>query len=118
MNTLIFSVGFEKDYIKQCNTGWGCGYIMIPLNHPFLIAMQAIEDEAYKRDRERYYFTGYQIPRFSEEITLCEDDELEGVNYKLLGFDCAHSWNNIENSDRKFVISKTLEMQRIVESYK
>jgi hypothetical protein len=112
MKTIIYSVGYDESFIKMANTGWGCGYIMIPLDHPFLTAMNNL------LTGDDYMDWGYcQIPEFEEEITLDESDELNGVKYRRLGFDMAHSHNNMSNSSRDIVICQTIKMQSIVESY-
>lgn len=120
MKTLIYCIGYDSKFIKDCNIGWGCGYIMIPINHPFLIAMAKQEKELqdkYPEEENQSYGT-MQIPGFNEEITLDVLETVDFIQYRRLGFDCAHSWNTMENSGRERVLALTMEMQLVVESYK
>jgi hypothetical protein len=83
--------------------GWGCGYVFIPLNHPFLVKRLLNNDT--------YFYP--QVEGFSEEITFAEN---EG-DYLQIGFDTYHSWNTPENSPKSFVIEKTEELKKCIESY-
>ena len=96
---------YNESFIQSCNTGWGCGYVLIPKNHPILVKL-LFENDGY------FYL---QLPNFSEEITLSEWVS-NGEFYKI-GFDTAHGWNNLENSGINFVEAKALEMQKIIDSY-
>lgn len=96
---------YSQEFINSTNSGWGCGYVLIPKNHPILVKL-LFENDAY------FYL---QIPGFSEEITLSEW-EPNGEFYRI-GFDTAHRWNNIENSSLGFVEFKTNELKRLVDSY-
>lgn len=115
--TQIYTVGYDSEYIKQTNSGWGCGYILIPIEHPFLIAMREKEKLEFDADPENYSFWGYQIPEFSQEITLQKNVEINNTKYCKMGFDTSHIWNNKYNSNYDRVLEWTLEMQSIVESY-
>ena len=83
--------------------GWGCGYVFIPLNHPFLVKRLLSNDT--------YFYP--QVEGFSEEITFVKN---EG-DYLQIGFDTSHSWNTPENSSKSFVIEKTEELKKCIESY-
>lgn len=107
MKTIIYTVGYDSQFKKMCKTGWGCGYILIPLGHRFLRATKEQDEDNW----------GYiQVPNFSEEITLCEIKEVNGEQYRCLGFDTAHNWNH-DGHNFDYVLNKTLEMQRIVDGY-
>ena len=108
MKILIYTVGYDSAFKKAMNgrIGWGCGYILIPLDHKFLQSKEVVDEDSVM------WYT--QIPSFSEEITLDESKVVNGITYKCLGFDTAHSWNN-DTHNYEWVLNKTLEMQRIVE---
>lgn len=103
MNTQTRLLPYSEDFIKSTNSGWGCGYVLIPLTHPFLVK-QLLNNDTY------FY---PQIDGFSEEITYCEN---EG-DYLCIGFDMAHSWNNIENSTKAVVEAKTNELKTLIDNY-
>ena len=102
-NTIIELIAYSTEFQKSCNTGWGCGYVLIPLEHPFLVKRLLNNDN--------YFYP--QIEYFSEEITYCE--EVNGV--LKVGFDTAHSWNNLENSSKLFVELKTNELKNCIDRY-
>ena len=101
MNTTVSYTEYSKEFRTSCNTGWGCGYVTIPKGHPILIR-RLIESNYL-------YVTG-----FSYEITYCQNDEEGNL---VIGFDTAHSWNNITNSDEQYVIKTTLELKALIDAY-
>lgn len=103
MNTTIELIAYDTEFQKSCNTGWGCGYVLIPLEHPFLVK-RLLNDDSY------FY---PQIEDFSEEITFCKEEN----GLLKIGFDTAHSWNNLENSSKTFVDLKTRELKKCIDSY-
>lgn len=103
MNTSIKLIGYDDNFIQSCSTGWGCGYVLIPLNHPFLVKRLLNNDV--------YFYP--QISGFSEEITFCE--EIDG--FLQIGFDTAHRWNNINNSPKSFVELKANELKQYIDNY-
>lgn len=101
---IVVVSGYSEDFIKQANTGWGCGYVYIPKDHPILVKL--LVDDGYPCQI---------VDNFSEEITLSNwDKERE---FYVIGFDTAHSWNNISNSDKAWVNAKAEEMLAIVNAY-
>lgn len=97
--------GYSEDFIKQADTGWGCGYVYIPKDHPILVKL-LVDDDGYNRQI---------IDDFSEEITFSNwDKERE---FYVIGFDTAHSWDNISNNDKAWVNAKAEEMLVIVNAY-
>lgn len=95
---------YEQRFIEVANSGWGCGYVIIPKGHPFRVFELLEEDD-------RYF--NIQVGGFSEEITYCAK---EGENL-VLGFDTAHSWNNIENSGKSEVERLTEDLRQCIESF-
>lgn len=95
-------VGYSEDFIKSVKRGWGCGYVLIPLEHPFLVKALLNDDS--------YFYP--QIDNFSEEITYCE---YEG-DYLRIGFDTAHSWNS-NKQDELWVQQKTNELKDCIDNY-
>lgn len=84
--------------------GWGCGYVIIPKEHPFMVKLLLNEETPFYP----------QIKNFTEEITFAE---WENENYFTIGFDTSHGWNNKENSSKSFVIEKTNSLKNCIDSY-
>ena len=106
MKTFTELKAYEQNFIESCNTGWGCGYVHIPKNHPILVKLLINENNGYYN---------LQIDGFSEELTWTSWNETN--DFYVVGFDTAHSWNNIQNSDKNFVEQKTNELKTIVDNY-
>lgn len=102
-NTTIELTAYSTEFQKSCNTGWGCGYVLIPLEHPFLVKRLLNEDT--------YFYP--QINGFIEEITFCEEQN----GFLKIGFDTAHRWNNLENSPKIWVEQKANELKRCIDNY-
>jgi len=102
-NTSIELMRYSTEFQKSCNTGWGCGYVLIPLEHPFLVK-QLLNNDSY------FY---PQINGFNEEITFCEEQD----GFLKIGFDTAHRWNNLENSSKLYVETKTNELKQCIDNY-
>ena len=81
--------------------GWGCGYVDIPIDHPFMIVI----------DLENIYNVG-----IDQEITwnraLKNDPD-----YWTIGFDTGHSYNNVDYHNKDWVKQETLEIARIVAKF-
>ena len=103
MNTQIRLTEYQESFKNSCNTGWGCGYVLIPLNHPFADVKMLLNNDTY------FY---PQISGFSEEITFAE---VEG-EFLVIGFDTAHGWNN-STHDKNFVEQKTNELKTFIDNY-
>ena len=102
-NTTIELMAYSAEFQKSCNTGWGCGYVSIPLEHPFLVKELLNNDS--------YFYP--QIDGFSEEITFCEIND----DFLKIGFDTAHRWNNLENSSKTYVETKANELKQCIDNY-
>lgn len=103
MKTYIYTVGYDSQFRTSCNTGWGCGYCMIPKGHPILNLI----------DAEYGYL---QVPGFDEEITYSEWGKLDGEDFYVIGFDTAHIYNN-EKHNFDYVLSQTIKMQQLIDNY-
>jgi hypothetical protein len=103
MKTQIRLTEYQESFKNSCNTGWGCGYVLIPLSHPFANVKMLLNDDVY------FY---PQINGFSEEITF---SKVEG-NFLVIGFDTAHSWNN-PTHDKNFVEQKANELKTFIDNY-
>lgn len=103
MKTIIELMPYSEEFINNCSTGWGCGYVKIPVSHPFYVKRLLSNDD--------YFYP--QINGFSEEITFAE---VEG-NYLKIGFDTAHIYNNMQNSGKDFVEQKANELKSFVDAY-
>ena len=103
MKTQIRLTEYQESFKNGCNTGWGCGYVLIPLNHPFADVKMLLNNDTY------FY---PQISGFSEEITFAE---VEG-EFLVIGFDTAHSWNN-STHNKNFVEQKANELKNFIDNY-
>lgn len=108
MKTQTFTdlIAYDEKFISQTNSGWGCGYVHIPKNHPILVKLLI-------NDNDGYY--NLQIDDFSEEMTWSRWDEKN--EFFVVGFDTAHSWNNLQNSSKLFVENKTNELKNLIDNY-
>tara|TARA_R110000782_G_scaffold179542_2_gene270237 strand:- start:1635 stop:2045 length:411 start_codon:yes stop_codon:yes gene_type:complete len=105
------TVAYEGSFLRLHNTGWGCGYVIIPKNHPILIKRLI---NIY--DGCNFYL---QPDGFSDEITYCEEQQDSDNKYTgdfKIGFDTAHSWNN-SSHDEAWVLEKTEELKICVNNY-
>ena len=103
METYISTIAYEYDfktYIR--NSGWGCGYVHIPKDHPILIELE----EGWGN-----YLSPKHCP---EEITFTQWDK-DG-DYLIIGFDTAHSYNN-DSHDEAYVTSQANTIKSLVDSY-
>ena len=103
MKTFITTQAYSYNFATIARTGWGCGYVHIPKDHPFLVELN--EDDSY------CYLQPKDCP---EQITLSEwgaDKE-----YYIIGFDTAHSYNN-ESHDEEFVTRIANEIKELVDAY-
>lgn len=104
MEVVIKLMPYSIEYRKSCNIGWGCGYVLIPLKHPFADAKLLLNNDTY------FY---PQVKGFTEEITFAEIED----DFLKIGFDTAHSWNTIENSGKDYVEQKANELKVLIDSY-
>lgn len=124
METIMYLVGYDHEWIEATDSGWGCGYVMVPLNHPFMVELQAeLDKEEAKCAEEGVVFWGGMYPQiydnefdFYEEITYYQDEEIDGVKYKVFGFHTGHLMNNIEKNPFDYVLKSTLEMKKLIDS--
>ncbi len=104
MKTFITTKAYSNEFKSITKSGWGCGYVHIPKDHPFLVQLVQ-QDDCY------FYLEPENCP---EEITLSEwnvDKE-----YYTIGFDTAHGYNN-ESHDEEYVTRKTNEIKKLVDAY-
>jgi hypothetical protein len=102
--TFIKTVGYSDDFIKATKSGWGCGYVYIPSEHPILV--QLINEH-----RDYFYL---QPNNCEQEITLSQWDGEK--DYYVIGFDTAHSYNN-STHDEAYVIAETEKIKALVDAY-
>jgi hypothetical protein len=117
----MYLVGYDKSFIKNCNTGWGCGYVAIPKDNPLVIAhlqkVEAQQSEAETSTEYVYVDRYFQQGEFEQEITYTETETISGVDYLVFGFDTAHSYNG-SNHDFQYVFSETMKIMDAVCEYK
>lgn len=94
-------IPYEESFRKAINSGWGCGYVYIPVEYKEVCATLECD--------------GATVPGFSEEITLNQYVVIDGEKFLQIGFDTAHSWNDMENSGHGEVLRLTIELCSLVE---
>ncbi len=103
--TFISTMPYEEKFSSMCKTGWGCGYVHIPADHPILVKLLIEQSSGY----------GYLQPdNCEQEITLSQWDL--NKEYYVIGFDTAHSYNNFSH-DEAYVIAETEKIKAIVDAY-
>ena len=102
MKTFISTMAYDDDFVSSCRTGWGCGYVHIPKDHPILVKLM-------DNDGWGNYLTPDDCP---EEITYSKWD---GDYYKI-GFDTAHSHNN-SSHDEAYVTEQANAIKLLVDAY-
>ena len=104
--TFIKTVPYTEDFIKARRSGWGCGYIWIPNEHPILVKLIT------ETDQQWYYYL--QPKNCEQEITYSQWDDKQ--DYYVIGFDTAHSYNN-SSHDEAYVIEETKKIKALVDAY-
>ena len=102
MKTFISTMAYEEDFKANCRTGWGCGYVHIPKDHPILVKLE----EGWGN-----YLTPDGCP---EEITFTKWDK--DKEYLIIGFDTAHSYNNSTHGVQ-YVTDRANEIKDLVDAY-
>ena len=102
METFISTMAYDDDFVSSCKTGWGCGYVHIPKDHPILVELE----EGWGN-----YLSPKDCP---EEITYTRWDEKS--EYLVIGFDTAHSYNN-SNHDEEYVTAQANAIKALVDAY-
>ena len=103
METYISTIAYEYDFKTHIrNSGWGCGYVHIPKDHPILVQLE----EGWGN-----YLQPKDCP---EEITFTQWDK--DNEYLMIGFDTAHSYNNASH-DEDYVIDRANEIKLLVDEY-
>jgi len=104
----MYLVGYNKDFQKNCNSGWGCGYVAIPKGH--LI-------EVWYSMQDKDCFDYLQLSEFGEEITLTKYGMIGDKEYLTIGFDTAHSYNSPELNDYNYVFSATKKILDVINNF-
>lgn len=102
METYISTVAYAEDFKTIGRTGWGCGYVHIPKDHPILVELE----EGWGN-----YLSPKDCP---EEITFTQWDKEK--EYLVIGFDTAHSYNNALH-DEEYVTDRANEIKLLVDAY-
>jgi hypothetical protein len=102
METFISTMAYDDDFVSSCRTGWGCGYVHIPKDHPILVELE----EGWGN-----YLSPKHCP---EEITYTRWDEKS--EYLVIGFDTAHSYNN-SSHDEEYVTAQANAIKALVDAY-
>ena len=104
METYISTVAYEEDFKSHIKTiGWGCGYVHIPKDHPILVELE----EGWGN-----YLSPKDCP---EEITFSQWDK--DKEYFVIGFDTAHSYNDINIHDETYVTAQANVIKSLVDHY-
>lgn len=103
--TFIKTVDYSDEFMNSAKSGWGCGYVYIPSEHPILVKLYT----------EEYQGWNYLQPdNCEQEITYSEWDGEE--DYYIIGFDTAHYYNN-SSHDEAYVIAETEKIKVLVDAY-
>jgi hypothetical protein len=97
---------YADDFKTKLKTGWGCGYVHIPKDHPILVQLLVEENMGYL-----YYLQPEDCP---EEITFSDWDK--DREYYVIGFDTAHTYNN-DSHDEEYVINRAREIKDLINAY-
>lgn len=95
-------MAYDDDFVSSCKTGWGCGYVHIPKDHPILVELE----EGWGN-----YLSPKDCP---EEITFTQWDKEK--EYLVIGFDTAHSYNN-DSHDEAYVTAQANAIKLLVDAY-
>lgn len=116
MKAFMYMVGYNSDFKKQCNTGWGCGYVAIPMDSNAVkmhFKRIADEEEAQKGDEWAFVDKYFRHAGLEQEITLTEVETIDGNEYLTIGFDTAHRYNN-DFHDFNYVFSETVKILNLI----
>lgn len=104
--TVIKTLEYSEDFVLATRSGWGCGYVWIPNEHPILVKLITDTNAQWS-----YYL---QPDGCEQEITYSEWDAEQ--DYYVIGFDTAHSHNN-SSHDEAYVIAETEKIKALVDAY-
>ena len=104
MKTFISAIEYKEDFKTIGKTGWGCGYVHIPKDHPILV-------ETLVSDGWGDYLQPKDCP---QEITFTGWDK--DKEYLIIGFDTAHGYNN-DSHDEAYIIEQANIIKDIVDAY-
>jgi hypothetical protein len=102
MKTFISTVAYAEDFKIIGRTGWGCGYVHIPKDHPILVELE---------EGWGHYLEPANCP---QEITFTSWDK--DKEYLVIGFDTAHGWNN-DSHDEAYVTAQANDIKLLVDAY-
>ena len=105
METFISTMGYDAEFKQYHRGGWGCGYVLIPKDHPILVKL--IDNEGWGN-----YLQPDDCP---EEITYSQWEK-DGEHFRI-GFDTAHSYNNPIIHDEQYVIDQANAIKALVDAY-
>jgi hypothetical protein len=102
MKTFISTAVYAEDFKTIGRTGWGCGYVHIPKDHPILVELE----EGWGN-----YLQPKDCP---QEITFTGWDKEK--EYLIIGFDTAHGYNN-DSHDEAYVTEQANAIKLLVDAY-
>ena len=115
----MYLIGYDREFKKNCNTGFGCGYVAIPIEHKLSVnhCIRLIDENKKASETEEYFYVNpyFEHKGLEQEITYTERRTIKGSDYIVIGFDTAHSWNN-ETHDFDYVFDETLKMLNTIEN--
>ena len=104
MKTFISAIEYKEDFKTIGKTGWGCGYVHIPKDHPILV-------ETLVSDGWGDYLQPKDCP---QEITFTGWDK--DKEHLIIGFDTAHSYNN-DSHDEAYIKEQANIIKDLVDAY-
>ena len=92
--------------------GWGNGYVLIPHNHPFYgvnydeLALDAHGGLTYgEKFKETRFLEWVECREIDGDITRENFEKFQ--NYWMIGFDTAHSGDNLDDCSKVYVMNET-----------
>ena len=106
---LTYTVGYPQSFMESCNTGWGCGYILIPKDSS--LGMHYADEQALYElpDEDGYAPKYYPQDMPHQECTYFESITVGIKHYCVAGFDTAHSHNGPED-DLNFILANLMDI--------
>lgn len=115
LHTLLIESHFKRLPRFHFDFGWGNGYVLLPYNHPFYGVHY--DDISVSIHGGLTFSEYFDVERFSEWIgnreilgDVTRDNFEKFSNYWMIGFDTAHSGDDLESCSREFVLSETNDL--------
>lgn len=114
--TLVIESHFRKlNFYEFNNSGWGCGYVLLPFDHPFYgIDYDHIDINVHGGLTFGCKFAVENFLEWIKDREICGDVTLDNFeklnNYWIIGFDTNHYGDNLFQCSKDYVIFETNNM--------